>query len=122
MSTAEPTNVLATADLEPTMDSKEANAAEKTSDITDASKSASALSAEPSVLPTIDDSCKSSPAPADDTKVEEEGSKEANTSASVESENAEKIATSPAKEDAKEEIVNKGTESHFSIFLGFLPC
>ena len=109
MSTAETTNALATADLEPAVDSnKEVHAAEndaKTSDVVDASTSAP--SAEPSSVPAVEDSSK--PSPADDTKVDEEGSKETNTISSVESENTEKVTTSPAKDEVNEDVVNKGT-------------
>jgi hypothetical protein len=107
MSTAETTNVLATAEIEPTVGSnKEVQATEnatKTCDVPDTSISAS--SAEPSDVPAVEDSSKSSP--ADNTKVDEDGSKEMKTS-SIENENAETITTSPAKDEVNE-TVNKGT-------------
>jgi hypothetical protein len=120
MSTAETTNALSTADLEPTVDSnKEEHAAEnetKPSEVADAPTSPS--SAEPSCVPAVEDSSK--PSPADDTKVDEVGPTETNTSSSVESENAEKVTISPAKDEVNEEVVNKGTKNLFFKICRFL--
>jgi hypothetical protein len=94
------TNVLATADLEPAVEQENTNEVEtKTSEDPDAST----LSAQSSAM--VDASSKIQ---ADDVKVTEDESKDVNPSAAVESENAEKVSTTPAKEEVNEEIVTKG--------------
>jgi hypothetical protein len=124
MSTTESTNVLATAELEPTVVSKDAQPTEndaKTSDAPDASTSASASSAEPLTDPAVEDSSKSSP--ADDKKVDEVASNDMKTSASVESEisEPEKGTASPAKDDVNEEVVNKGKILFLKILSSCAP-
>ena len=96
------TNILANADLETAVQQEKNNEVEsKISEAQDAPSS----TAQSSDVPVADDASK---IPADDVKVTEDESKDENLSAAIESENAAKVSTSPAKEEVNEEIVNKG--------------